>query len=149
MDALINLMNKLLADSFTLYLKSHYYHWNVEGKDFPQYHDFLGDFYQEVWAAVDDIAEHIRQLDAYSPGTLARFKELTSITETTTLPSNAEEMFKDLYAQNKALLASLTPVYKMSEQFSEFGLSNFIQDRMMAHKKHDWMLRSILKDKGQ
>jgi len=144
MEELINLMNKLLADTFTLYLKAHYYHWNVEGSNFPQYHEFLGDLYQEIFESVDTMAEHIRALNSYAPGTLARFKELTSITETITVP-HAREMMQDLYTQNSNYIATLMVVYNAADRYNELGLSNFIQDRMIAHKKHQWMLRSILK----
>jgi starvation-inducible DNA-binding protein len=145
MEALVNLMNKLLADTFAVYLKSHYYHWNVEGKDFPQYHEFLNELYEELYGSVDDIAEHIRQLDAYAPGTLARFKELTSVQENTSMPMPARDMFEDLYTELNSYYINLLPVYKMAELFSEYGLSNFIQDRMIAIKKHLWMIKSILK----
>jgi starvation-inducible DNA-binding protein len=145
MEALVNLMNKLLADTFAVYLKSHYYHWNVEGKDFPQYHEFLNELYEELYGSVDDIAEHIRQLDAYAPGTLARFKELTSVQENTSMPMPARDMFEDLYTELNSHYINLLPVYKMAELFSEHGLSNFIQDRMVAIKKHLWMIKSILK----
>jgi starvation-inducible DNA-binding protein len=144
MDELVNQMNKLLADAFTLYLKAHYYHWNVEGSNFPQYHEFLGELYEEIFGSVDNIAEHIRALNAYAPGTLIRFKELTSITETISVPS-AEAMFLDLFNQNKQYLGMLMTVYVLADRFNELGLANFLQDRMAAHKKHEWMLRSILK----
>jgi starvation-inducible DNA-binding protein len=145
MEALVNLMNKLLADTFAVYLKSHYYHWNVEGKDFPQYHEFLNELYEELYGSVDTIAEHIRQLDAYAPGTLARFKELTSVQENTSMPMPARDMFEDLYTELNSYYINLLPVYKMAELFSEYGLSNYIQDRMIAIKKHLWMIKSILK----
>jgi starvation-inducible DNA-binding protein len=146
MDELVNLMNKLLADTFAVYLKSHYYHWNVEGSNFPQYHEFLNELYEELYGSIDDIAEHIRQLDAYAPGTLARYKELTSVQENTTMPMPARDMFDDLNIELNKYYNNLLPVYKMAELFSEYGLSNFIQDRMIAIKKHLWMIKATLKD---
>ena len=77
METLIEMMRKVLADTFAMYLKAHNYHWNVEGSNFPQYHDFFGNLYQELHGAVDPIAEEIRALDAYVPGSLSRFLELT------------------------------------------------------------------------
>ena len=146
MDELVNLMNKLLADTFAVYLKSHYYHWNVEGSNFPQYHEFLNELYEELYGSIDDIAEHIRQLDAYAPGTLARYKELTSVQENTTMPMPARDMFDDLNIELNKYYNNLLPIYKMAELFSEYGLSNFIQDRMIAIKKHLWMIKATLKD---
>lgn len=146
MEELVNKMNKMLADTFALYLKAQYYHWNVEGTNFPQYHEFFGGIYAELYASIDVIAEHIRQLDAYAPGTLSRFKELTSVEEITTLPIPAHIMISDLYNHLNEYHQSLQPVYKMSELFNQLGLSNFIQDRMAAVKKHLWMLKSSLKE---
>ena len=79
MDQLIQQMKVILATNFALYLKSHNYHWNIEGPNFPQYHDFLNNFYTEVFTQTDLIAEHIRYLDSYAPGSLERFLELADI----------------------------------------------------------------------
>ena len=79
MEELVGQMKGLLASTFALYLKAHYFHWNVEGPDFAQYHEFFGNFYESVYGNVDKIAEEIRALDAYAPGSLGRFQELTGI----------------------------------------------------------------------
>ena len=73
METLIQQLKVILATNFALYLKAHNYHWNIEGPSFPQYHSFLDSFYNQVWEQTDDIAEHIRQLDSYVPGSFARF----------------------------------------------------------------------------
>ena len=132
------------ADAFTLYLKAHFYHWNVEGPDFPQYHDFLQNLYQEVFASIDSLAELIRTLDSYAPGTLTRLKELTTIEETDDVP-DAKTMMTRLLQENNILRASLLTAYKTADTTGEVGISNFLQDRIQAHEKHSWMLRSILK----
>jgi len=144
MDELINLMEKTLADSFAFYLKAHKFHWNVEGPDFKQYHDLFGGLYEEVWGAVDSIAEHIRTLDAYAPGSLSKFSELTTIAESNSTPS-ASSMVTELLSDNQKVVNSLTEAYKMAERFSELGLANFLQDRIDIHKKHGWMLRATSK----
>lgn len=144
MDSLIEEMKVVLADTFAMYLKAHNYHWNVEGMNFPQYHEFLGNLYEELHGAVDPIAEHIRALDAYAPGSLTRFRELSSIKDSMTPPSTMG-MMSELYGDNEIVMASLMRSYKLAEQANEIGLSNFIQDRYDVHKKHAWMLRSILK----
>ena len=141
---LIDELKKVHADAFTFYLKAHFYHWNVEGPDFPQYHDFLQNLYQEVFASIDSLAELIRTLDSYAPGTLTRLKELTSIEETDDVP-DARTMMTRLLQENNILRASLLTAYKTADTTGEVGISNFLQDRIQAHEKHSWMLRSILK----
>jgi len=141
MEELVEKLKSILADTFTLYLKAHGYHWNVIGSDFPQLHDFFSDFYGEVHGAVDDIAEQIRQLDAFAPGTLARMKELATLSEDEAIPK-AEKMVTNLLDANESLLTSVTECYTMAEEMKEFGLSNFLQDRITAHKKHSWMLKA-------
>jgi len=83
------------ADAFVLYLKAHFYHWNIEGPNFPQYHDFLQNLYQDVFASVDTIAELIRTLDVYAPGTLSRFQSLTTLEESDVIP-DAMTMVKNM-----------------------------------------------------
>lgn len=141
---LLDELKKVHADTFTFYLKAHYYHWNVEGPDFPQYHDFLQNLYQEVFASVDTFAELIRTLDSYAPGTLTRLKELTSIEETDDVP-DALAMMSRLLMENNILRASLLTAYTTADTTGEVGVANFLQDRIQAHEKHAWMLRSILK----
>ena len=141
---LIDELKKVHADAFTFYLKAHFYHWNVEGSDFPQYHDFLQNLYQEVFASIDSLAELIRTLDSYAPGTLTRLKELTTIEETDDVP-DAKTMMTRLLQENNILRASLLTAYKTADTIGEVGISNFLQDRIQAHEKHSWMLRSILK----
>jgi len=132
------------ADAFVLYLKAHFYHWNIEGPNFPQYHDFLQNFYQDVFASVDSIAELIRTLDVYAPGTLSRLQSLTNIEESEVIP-DAMTMVKNILAQNNVMLETLKKGYDMAEEEKQFGISNFLQDRIQAHEKHGWMLRSITK----
>jgi starvation-inducible DNA-binding protein len=141
---LIDELKKVHADAFTFYLKAHFYHWNVEGPNFSQYHDFLLNLYQEVFASIDTLAELIRTLDSYAPGTLTRLKELTSIEETDDVP-DAKTMMTRLLQENNILRASLLTAYTTADTTGEVGIANFLQDRIQAHEKHSWMLRSILK----
>lgn len=133
-----------LADTFAFYLKAHYFHWNVTGADFAQYHDFLGDLYEEVYGAVDPIAELIRTTGEFSPGSFSRFAELTTIQEQTGIPA-AESMIVELLSDNYKVIASLTAAYNTAEEEKRFGISNFIQDRLTAHDKHKWMLTAFSK----
>lgn len=143
MEELINKMKVYLASNFDLYLKSHNFHWNVTGSDFPQLHDFFGEVYEELWGANDAIAEQIRQLGAYAPGSLSRFDELSILTGEKQVPE-AKEMVNKLNSDNKLIIPLLKTIYHMCEENEQYGLSNFIQDRMMAHTKLAWKLKSIL-----
>jgi starvation-inducible DNA-binding protein len=143
-EQLVDGMKIVLADTFALYLKTHQFHWNIEGADFPQYHEFLENLYTEVYGSVDKIAEEIRALGEYAPGSFTRFKELSNIKDNTGAPS-AVEMFTELQGDNQMVLSSIMTAYNFANQYNEIGLSNFLQDRYDAHKKHNWMLSSILK----
>lgn len=143
-EDLVNAMQKVLADTFTMYYKAHSSHWNVEGSNFPQYHDFFGNIYTELFAAVDTIAEEIRQLNAYPPSSLAELMSHSMISENTSTLT-ASEYISKLIDANNLVLASLLMAYKEAEAATEIGLSNFIQDRVMAHQKHGWMLKSTAK----
>jgi starvation-inducible DNA-binding protein len=100
--------------------------------------------YQEVFASIDTLAELIRTLDSYAPGTLTRLKELTSIEETDDVP-DGKTMMTRLLQENNILRASLLTAYTTADTTGEVGIANFLQDRIQAHEKHSWMLRSILK----
>jgi starvation-inducible DNA-binding protein len=144
METLIEMMRKVLADTYAFQLKAHNYHWNVEGSNFPQYHEFFGNLYEEVFGAVDQIAEEIRALDAYTPGSFSRFLELTDIEDETSIPSGVE-MARRLMADNQKILATLDITFKLADELDQQGLADFIAGRIDTHKKHGWMLRSITK----
>ena len=143
-EELIVALKKVLADTFVMYYKAHSYHWNVEGSNFPQYHSFLNDLYEEIFGAVDTIAEHIRQIDGYTPTSLTELKSYSMISEDEDVVS-AMSMMNRLLDANNLVLASLMMAYQAAEQATEIGLSNFLQDRVAAHQKHGWMLNSITK----
>ena len=106
MEQLIQQLKVILGTNFALYLKSHNYHWNIEGSNFPQYHDFLNTFYTEVFAQTDPIAEHIRYLNSYAPGSFSRFLELSAVDEATTVP-DANTMFITLKDDNEKYIMQL------------------------------------------
>lgn len=145
MEELIQQMKVYLANNVALGMKAQQYHWNVEGDDFPSYHEFLGDLYTEIDGVIDQIGEFIRTLDAYAPLSPARIAELTTINDTDPAP-DAMVMFRNLYTDNTKVIDSIVEAFRLAERYSEIGLSNFLQDRVAAHKKHQWMLRSILKE---
>lgn len=144
MEELIEDLKKLFASNYAFYLKLQYYHWNVEGPNFPQYHEFFGNLYEEVGGSIDTMAEHIRALDAYTPGSFARFVALSGIEGDDTIPTGLA-MASRLLEDNEKLLTMLIDVYKKAEDVDRLGLSNFLQDRIEAHRKHSWMLRATTK----
>ena len=147
---LIRLMQTVLADSFVMYTKAHGYHWNVEGKLFPMLHDFFGDIYAEVYGSIDSTAEQIRQLQGRAIHSLLEFDKARTIPDTAiNVPTDNTGMLTDLFAANQLILVSLMKAYEEATTQQEFGLQNYIQDRMMAHKKHAWMLRSTLNKAGE
>jgi starvation-inducible DNA-binding protein len=144
METMIDLLKKTLADTFTMYLKAHSFHWNVEGPNFPQYHEFFGDLYEELHSAIDPLAEEIRALNSYAPGSMTRFLEMTEIKEQTIIPS-AIAMATELLSDNEVVLEDLKIAFEVAEEFKLHGLSDFISGRLDVHNKHAWMLRSITK----
>jgi len=142
---LADALKTLLATSYAFVIKAQNFHWNVEGPDFPQYHEFLGNLYEEVYDnAIDQTAELIRQLDSYTPGSITRFAELSQIPDQTKIP-RAELMIAELEQDNAKLLAMWKEAFPIAEQENEQGIADFIASRIDAHGKHGWMLRSILK----
>lgn len=145
MEELINQAQKLLASTFGLYFKAAVYHWNVEGRLFSQDHEFFGEFYADVYGAVDPMAEHVRQLGAYTQYSLTRIDDMSDMTQTVPMPTDPITMYRDLLANNSIFQSKMLELYNMAERYSLVGLSNFLQGRLEAHKKHEWMLKSILK----
>jgi starvation-inducible DNA-binding protein len=141
MEELHNALKIVLADTFTMYMKTHSFHWNVIGPNFAQYHEFFGDLYEELHGAIDPIAEQIRAVNSFAPSSLARIKELTRVEESDTIPTS-ERMFQLLINDNNIVLDALKQAYDLADKEGELGLANFLQDRMDIHKKHGWMLRA-------
>jgi starvation-inducible DNA-binding protein len=144
MNELIEALKVALADSYAFSLKAQNYHWNVTGISFAEHHKFFGKLYSEVQEGVDGIAEGIRTLDAFSPGSFTRFKELTTIEDELKIPA-VEKMLSNMADDNQKVLESLHKAYMLAEKNMKHGISNYIQDRITAHEKHGWMLRSFKK----
>jgi starvation-inducible DNA-binding protein len=141
---LVDDLKRVQADTFALYAKAHYYHWNVEGPDFVQYHDFLGKLYEELHDAVDVIAEEVRALDSYAPGAHRMLMDLTRIQDDNTIPS-ALDMIRRLLADNETVMEGLVQAFMSAEAAGEIGVADFLTQRVDVHKKHAWMLRSLTK----
>jgi starvation-inducible DNA-binding protein len=136
----------LLATEYAFSLKAQLFHWNVEGPDFAQLHEFFGNLYEEVYNnSIDRTAEYIRALGDYAPGSYERFGELSTIKGQTKIP-RARLMIEELLANNSQMLDLLNETFATAEQENQQGIVNFIAERIDAHQKHGWMLRSFLKD---
>jgi len=131
----------LLADSYTLYLQTHNFHWNVTGPQFIQLHTMFEEHYNELAIAVDDIAERIRSLGASAPGTYTEFGKLSSIDETPGVPG-ATEMVSILTKNHEKLVKTCRSALKSAESADDESSAALISDRMRVHEKTAWMLRS-------
>ena len=137
-------LKTILASTMVFSAKARGFHWNVEGGNFPQYHEFFDDLYTEVYDSTDKCAELVRQLDSYAPGSMSRFLELSIIGEQTKIP-RAELMIAELFDDNEKIVALLKESFTVAEEENEQGVADFIAGRIDAHGKWGWQLRSILK----
>lgn len=143
MEPLIEQMKVVLASTFTLYLKAHGYHWNVTGPNFAQYHGFFGDYYEGLHGSVDPIAEHIRALGAFSPASLTRFSELTTVQDETSIPQSGV-MFTRLALDNDKVIAEYRTAHDLASAASQYGLLNFIEGQIDWHEKMAWQLKAFI-----
>lgn len=143
-DMLAETLTKVLADTVVFYFKAHSFHWNVTGNNFPQYHEFLGDIYQQVYGNVDRLAEEIRALGSMAPKNLSSLIAVSNLTENRD-DLDAMGMFSALAADNQRILGGLLACQKMAEAVNQVGLANYLQDLFDAHKKLAWMLAATLK----
>jgi len=125
-------------------VKSQGFHWNVEGENFVQLHELFGNIYEEADDAIDTLAEHIRTLEVYAPGSMKRFIELSAIDEQDKIPS-AKLMVKELIADSEIILGHLDKCFAEATKDNKQGIANFIADRQAAHAKFLWMLKSFAK----
>ncbi len=138
-------LSKVLADSYTLYLKTHNFHWNVTGPMFNTLHTLFEQEYTELATAVDEIAERIRSLGFPAPGTYAEFIKLSSISETEGVPK-AEDMIRLLVEGNEAVIRTARETIKKAEQAGDESTVDLLTQRMSIHEKNAWMLRSHLEE---
>ncbi|MEM6531990.1 MAG: Dps family protein [Myxococcota bacterium] len=138
-------LSRLLADSYTLYLKTHNFHWNVTGPQFNTLHAMFETQYTELATAVDEIAERIRALGVVAPGSYKQFAELTKIEEETGTP-NASEMIRQLVVGQETVVRTAREVFPVAENAKDEPTADLLTQRMQLHEKNAWMLRSMLAD---
>jgi starvation-inducible DNA-binding protein len=143
---LVDDLKTLLATQYAYVIKAQLFHWNVEGPDFAQLHDFFGNIYQEVYEnSIDQTAEFIRVLDDYTPGSFERFAELSLIPGQTKIP-RARLMIEELFNDTEQVVALLNQCFAVAEAENQQGVADFVAGRIDAMGKHNWMLRSFLKE---
>lgn len=136
-------LSYLLADTYTLYLKTHYFHWNVTGPMFNTLHLMFETQYNELALAVDLVAERIRALDVYAPGTYRDFAKFSSIKESESVPK-AQEMIAELVAGHEAVCRTARSVFPSADAASDEATADLLTQRLQVHEKTAWMLRSLL-----
>jgi starvation-inducible DNA-binding protein len=135
-------LKRLLADTYTLYLQTHNFHWNVTGPQFRELHLMFEEHYTELAVAVDDIAERIRTLDVAAPGTYKAFSELSSIKEFEGVPS-AKEMVEVLTRSHEQVVKTCRKALALAQEADDESSVALVSDRMRVHEKTAWMLRAI------
>ena len=142
--AIANGLSRLLADTYVLYLKTHSFHWNVEGPMFQTLHLMFMGQYTEAWNAVDPIAERIRSLGHYAPGSYKQYVKLATVKEAEGVPK-AEKMIAELIAGQEAVARTARSVLPLADAANDQPTLDLLTQRLDIHEKNAWMLRSLLK----
>ena len=142
---LADLLKTYLASTFAYYLKSHMFHWNVEGPDFGELHEFFSNIYEDAYSAVDPIAEYIRTTEEYAPGSLSRFHDLTQIQDQIKVP-RARLMLEELLADTQTMIDMSKQTFDVATAEGREDVANFAAERQSSHGKYMWQLKSYLKD---
>lgn len=143
-DTIARELSKLLADTYSLYLKTHSFHWNVTGPHFNSLHTMFETQYNELWLAADEVAERIRVLDVFAPGSYSQFGKLTGIKEESGVP-DWKEMVNQLVSGHEIAAVTAREVIKAADGAGDEGTMDMATGRLKAHEKTAWMLRSLLK----
>jgi starvation-inducible DNA-binding protein len=139
-------LSKVLADTYTLYLTTHNFHWNVTGPMFNTLHLMFMEQYTELWNAVDPIAERIRALGHWAPGSYAQFKALASLADAPSAPPKATDMIRTLVSGHEAVARTARETFPVAERANDQPTADLLTQRLDIHEKTAWMLRSLLED---
>lgn len=148
MDELKTAIKVLLANATVMYYKAHQFHWNIEGIEFTQYHEFFGDLYTDVYNSVDPIAELLRKLDEYAPVSIDELYKYKTLEEETARVELLSDILSKLIQANDEVLKSLNKVFEIANANKQQGICNFIADRIDTHTKHAWFLKASAKKVG-
>lgn len=148
MNELTTAIKVLLANATVMYYKAHQFHWNVEGIEFTQYHEFFGDLYIDVYNSVDPIGELLRKLDEYAPVSFDELYKYKTLEEESTRVVLLSDILASLLKANEEVLTSLNKVFTIANSEKQQGVCNFIADRIDTHQKHSWFLRASAKKIG-
>ena len=135
-------LSKVLSDTFVLYLKTHNFHWNVEGPQFLGLHEMFEEQYRNLWNSIDDIAERVRALGQPAPGTMARFKELAEIKENDRVPP-AAEMLRELVSSNETAIRTIRAALSTAQAAGDEATAGLLADRLAYHEKQLWMMKGM------
>ena len=139
-------LSRLMADTYTLYLTTHNFHWNVTGRMFNTLHQMFMEQYTELWNAVDPIAERIRALGHWAPGSYAQFASITSIADAPATPPKALEMIKILQQGHETVARTAREVFPLAARADDQPTADLLTQRLDIHEKTAWMLRSLLEE---
>ena len=139
-------LSRLLADTYTLYLTTHNFHWNVTGPMFNSLHDMFMQQYTELWNAVDPIAERIRSLGHVAPGSYAQYGKLSSLPDAPQAPPKAMEMVRILAQGHEAVARTARSIFPLVEKASDEPTADVLVQRLTVHEQAAWMLRSLLEE---
>lgn len=144
-ELVVDALSRTLADTYTLYLETHRYHWNVTGKMFQTLHDMFEQQYTDMWNAIDELAERIRSLGAFAPGTYQQFSKLTSIEVNDDVPP-ALTMVSNVLKGHETLIRTARKGLEEAEKAHDQATADLLTQRVQIHEKTAWMLRSLLQD---
>ena len=139
-------LSRLLADTYTLYLTTHNFHWNVTGPMFNTLHTMFMEQYTELWNAVDPVAERIRSLGHVAPGSYRRFGELTSLKDVPATPPKALEMVSILVEGHEAVARTARGIFPLADRANDEPTADLLTQRLAVHEQTAWMLRSLLEE---
>jgi starvation-inducible DNA-binding protein len=142
-SAVADALNGVLADTFVLYQKTHAYHWNVTGPQFPTLHTLFEEQYREMWAALDEVAERVRALGAFAPASARVFASLASIESADETPPKAEQMIKNLLDGHETLIRRARKALDIAGEVSDAASEDLLTVRIQTHEKTAWMLRAM------
>ena len=139
-------LSRLLADTYTLYLTTHNFHWNVTGPMFNTLHLMFMTQYTELWNAVDPIAERIRALGHFAPGSYGQFKTLASVPDVPPTPPKANDMIRILHQGHETVARTARELFPLAEKADDQPTADLLTQRLDIHEKTAWMLRSLLEE---